>query len=201
MEANAAKGVHETVKGIIPKKKFKRYFDIGCGRGALLKSLSKRYEQGFGTDIEDHGIACKDKRIVFQKADLNREMPFGQERFDLITCVEVIEHIENQFSLVKNISSRLQKGGYAVISSPNIYNGLSKMMFLFSNRFIHFLDRDVYDHINPLVRNIFLDMLKKNRLKVVKTEFSPCHVPLLNCYLPLRGRFFGNVEVNLVKKV
>jgi SAM-dependent methyltransferase len=56
--------------------------------------------------------------IRFEVADL-RALPFGDDEFDLVVCLEVIEHIEGQESAIEELRRVLAPGGLLVVSSPN----------------------------------------------------------------------------------
>lgn len=64
--------------------------------------------------------------------DLNEHLPFKSATFNGVNLVEVIEHIEHQAQLIREIARVLKEGGVAVISTPNILNVLSRLRFLFT---------------------------------------------------------------------
>jgi len=64
--------------------------------------------------------------------DLNSPLPFRSTSFDGVDLVEVIEHIENQPQLIREIHRVLKPGGVVVISTPNILNVMSRLRFLFT---------------------------------------------------------------------
>jgi SAM-dependent methyltransferase len=75
--------------------------DVGCGRGDFTRELAGRYpslREAWGTDFspETLAIAAEDAkpsdRVRFRTADL-LEMPFGEDRFDLLVCLNVLHHI------------------------------------------------------------------------------------------------------------
>ena len=91
--------------------------------------------------------------------DLNREpLPFGDNRFALVTCIETIEHLENYWALVREIYRVLAPGGVAIFSTPNILNLRSRLRF-FSSGFYNLFgplmpeEKEVYSprgHITPV---------------------------------------------------
>jgi SAM-dependent methyltransferase len=65
--------------------------------------------------------------------DLNREpLPYSDNRFALVTCIETVEHLENFRAVVRGIYRVLQPGGVAVFSTPNILNLRSRLRYLSS---------------------------------------------------------------------
>jgi len=53
-------------------------------------------------------------------SDLNEGLPFEDETFDVITANQIIEHLYNTDTFIREVWRVLKQGGYAVISTPNI---------------------------------------------------------------------------------
>jgi SAM-dependent methyltransferase len=69
--------------------------------------------------------------VKVKVADLNNEgLPFPDASFDLITCTEVIEHLEHYRSTLREMYRVLKPGGTLVLSTPNILNLKSRIRFL-----------------------------------------------------------------------
>ena len=64
--------------------------------------------------------------------DLNSPLPFKSACFDGVNLTEVIEHIENQAQLIREIARVLKPDGVVVISTPNVLNLHSRVRFLFT---------------------------------------------------------------------
>ncbi|MCS6892978.1 MAG: class I SAM-dependent methyltransferase [Deltaproteobacteria bacterium] len=98
----------------------KSLLDIGCGWGSLLSYLVDR-----GAHVEMHGLTNSCKQYEFVRDKLGKHgvkvhhSSFGKFRvetkFDLVTCVEMLEHIQNWKEAFKLISSFLNKSGVFVI--------------------------------------------------------------------------------------
>lgn len=59
-------------------------------------------------------------RIHFQKADLlNLDL---KERFDMVICIDVLEHIADDRRVISNLSDALKEGGYFLMHSPSVYS-------------------------------------------------------------------------------
>ena len=65
-------------------------------------------------------------------ADLNLDpLPYANGKFDLVTCTEVVEHLENYRRLLREMYRVLKPGGTVIITTPNVLNLQSRFRFLF----------------------------------------------------------------------
>src|SRR5262245_51774390 len=109
----------------------KRLLDLGAGHGVTSKVLAK---QGFRVVATDFGLSHPMSNGIARVGgvDLNRFLPFRRASFDAVDLVEVIEHIENQAQLVREMSRVLKPGGVLLLSTPNVLNVMSRVRFLFT---------------------------------------------------------------------
>lgn len=99
------------------------YLDCGCSDGKLTMSLAKKIKTKkiFGIDVDQKAIKLsKKKGIEVISGDLNRTMPFKEETFDVITAVEVIEHLYDTDTFIKELYRVCKKGGYVLIATENL---------------------------------------------------------------------------------
>ena len=94
--------------------------DVGCGNGAFLWNVEHHTpSKGYGLDLSDSrtrmaaATVCS-RRIA--KADGARP-PFPAESFDVIACLQVIEHIVDRQGFIAGLYEMLKPGGILVISS------------------------------------------------------------------------------------
>ncbi len=108
----------------------KRVLDLSCGYGRTAAMLAKLGFQVIATDYGAPPARAGDRRVG--GVDLNAYLPFRSASFDGVDLVEVIEHIENQPKLVREIARVLKPNGVVLISTPNILNMMSRVRFLFT---------------------------------------------------------------------
>ena len=71
-----------------------RILDVGCGTGANLEML-KQYGDSEGVDVSDDALEfCRKKGLKVHKG-LAEELPFENESFDLVTALDVVEHLDD----------------------------------------------------------------------------------------------------------
>lgn len=97
-----------------------RLLDVGCGEGAWLSYAATRFE-AFGVDISAEGVEAAQERtglstIVCASATA---LPHADSAFDVVTALDVVEHIEDPALLLAEARRVLVPGGLLVLSTPN----------------------------------------------------------------------------------
>ena len=108
----------------------KKVLDLSCGGGHTAAMLAKLGYQVVATDFGAPPALAGPLRVG--GVDLNAYLPFRSASFDAVDLVEVIEHIENQPQLIREIARVLTPNGVVLISTPNILNMMSRVRFLFT---------------------------------------------------------------------
>lgn len=128
--------------------------------------------------------------------DLNEYLPFKSGAFNGVNLIEVIEHIEHQAQLIREIARVMKKDGVVVISTPNILNVLSRLRFLFTGflrgrvRPAHYTSRpgqapNIYlVHFYELYYLLFhygfeIVELRKTKVKFAPVFFTPILYPFM----------------------
>ncbi len=94
-----------------------RILDVGCGTGANLEML-KKYGESEGVDVSDDALEfCRKKGLKVHKG-LAEELPFADETFDLVTALDVVEHLDDDVAGLKEMFRILKKGGKTLIFVP-----------------------------------------------------------------------------------
>jgi len=124
--------ISESVNQIL--KKGKQLLDIGCGRGSFMGSTEARFDLIHGCDISEIAAReAKRKGMITICADLNNgNLPYQDNSFDSIICLEVIEHLLDPLNLLKDIYRVLQSNGQLILTTPNIryIKNLIKLIFI-----------------------------------------------------------------------
>jgi trans-aconitate 2-methyltransferase len=101
-----------------------RILDAGCGEGRILEAMARRWPQAriLGID-EDELVLDRARSLVAAhprvdvRAGLVGGPPLG-ERFDLIVCVDVMEHIRDDAAAFRWLADHLAPGGALVLHVP-----------------------------------------------------------------------------------
>jgi ubiquinone/menaquinone biosynthesis C-methylase UbiE len=104
--------------------------DVGCGTGALLRTIKKRYpdKQCFGVDLSPIAIKKAGEKadetgmkITFRVGDMENDCPFPSGSFDFIIAHEVMEHFVHPERVIRNIGNMLKENGTFLVIAPNTF--------------------------------------------------------------------------------
>jgi SAM-dependent methyltransferase len=91
--------------------------DLGCGEGALLEAAGLR---GIGVDLNAERLAlAAEKGLRVVRAD-GGSLPFADDTFDVVVCMEVLEHVPRMEAVMSEVARVLRPGGRWIISVPGI---------------------------------------------------------------------------------
>jgi 2-polyprenyl-3-methyl-5-hydroxy-6-metoxy-1,4-benzoquinol methylase len=96
-----------------------RVLDIGCGSGVFLATLRDRGLQVQGQDLAPRAVAMgKDALHIDLRSVPLRDCDFAHS-FDVVTCVDVIEHWRDPRALVRMIRALVETDAGVIIRTPN----------------------------------------------------------------------------------
>jgi len=108
----------------------KTALDVGCGAGLLTEPLARLGAKVTGIDAAPELIAVAQEHAKASGLQIDygaRELAEIEGQFDLITCMEVIEHVADPAAFVKSLARRLAPNGLLILSTPNA-TGWSKLL-------------------------------------------------------------------------
>lgn len=146
-------GYMKKVEAMAARMPAGRVLDIPAGAGQLTAALRAQGHDVVPADINGH-----DPTFVY--ADMTGRLPFGDQTFDLVVCLEGIEHVQRPHDLLGELMRVCKVGGQVVVSTPNVASMFSRVQFLLTGTMhqFHFtqlrdLPPDTADdrfHISPV---------------------------------------------------
>jgi SAM-dependent methyltransferase len=95
-----------------------RILDVGCGTGANLLMLSK-YGDAEGVDVSEDALAfCRERGLEKLKLGAAEELPYDDGTFDLVTALDVLEHIDDDLAGLREMRRVLRPGGHVLLFVP-----------------------------------------------------------------------------------
>lgn len=105
----------------------RRAIDVGCGAGLLAEPLARLGADVTGVDAAPENVAAASSHarsvglaIDYRHGDIG-DAAFAETlgRFDLVTSMEVIEHVADPAAFLNALAARLAPGGLMILSTPN----------------------------------------------------------------------------------
>lgn len=128
--------------------------DLGCGRGSTCWFLKSFFPSVHCVDLVDNRAPQFREGVTFSQLDLNfNPLPFKDSSLAFVTALQVLEHLENPFFVMREVMRVLVPGGLFVISIPNPFQISFRVKFFLTgnmppwtkfNNHLLFLTRDVF---------------------------------------------------------
>lgn len=111
-----------------------KILDAPCGDGEVSIELARLGFEISAVDMVDELLPAARAALNgrFHLADMTRPLPWPDASFDLILCVEGIEHLEDAFAFLREMRRLIKPGGILIVTTPNILSLRSRMRFFAS---------------------------------------------------------------------
>jgi 2-polyprenyl-3-methyl-5-hydroxy-6-metoxy-1,4-benzoquinol methylase len=117
----------ELIDSFEPYRTSNRILDFGCGAGFLLEVAAARGWRCYGVEFGDLALELsRGKRFEVVKAPLAADA-FPEAHFDVITAIEVVEHLRDPMPEAETIAHMLRPGGLLYCTTPN-FNSASRRL-------------------------------------------------------------------------
>ena len=99
--------------------------DIGCGGGILTEELAKISDRTFGIDISKASLETAKNHALGQGLTIDYQqasaenLPFPANSFNVVTCCDVLEHVDDVDKVVAEVSRVLRPGGVFIYDTIN----------------------------------------------------------------------------------
>ena len=108
---------------------YKRLLDAGSGTGVISFKMGRRFPEAnvLGVDLNEDAVRIgnyisnkiKSTNVKFRKSAI--EDLDEKDQFDLIVCVDILEHIENDLKAIKVLFRLIRAGGILLLHIPSLY--------------------------------------------------------------------------------
>ena len=105
----------------------KRVLDIGCGGGILSDAMARRGADVLGIDLAGkalkvaqlHALEASTSNVEYREVSAEALAAEAPQQFDVVTCMEMLEHVPDPSSIVAACSALVKPGGWVFFSTLN----------------------------------------------------------------------------------
>ena len=116
----------EWINGIAPLQS-KKVLDVGCGGGILTDAMARTGAQALGIDLATkslkvaqlHALEAQTPNVQYREVAVEALAAEQPESFDVVTCMEMLEHVPDPSSIVRACARLVKPGGHVFFSTLN----------------------------------------------------------------------------------
>ncbi|MFL6657529.1 MAG: bifunctional 2-polyprenyl-6-hydroxyphenol methylase/3-demethylubiquinol 3-O-methyltransferase UbiG [Massilia sp.] len=104
----------------------KKVIDIGCGGGILTESMAKKGAQVTGIDLSEKALKVADLHSLESGVQVRYQLIAAEDmaaaeagQYDVVTCMEMLEHVPDPAAIVKAAATLVKPGGKVFFSTLN----------------------------------------------------------------------------------
>jgi 2-polyprenyl-6-hydroxyphenyl methylase/3-demethylubiquinone-9 3-methyltransferase len=166
----------------------KRVLDVGCGGGILSEGMAARGAQVTGIDLGDKALSVARLHLHESGLEVNYQLKSAEDMaeetpgaFDVVTCLEMLEHVPDPASIVASCAKLVKPGGHVFFSTIN-RNAKAYMLAVIGAEYVlNMLPRGTHDYAKFLKPSELSRMCRENRLSV-HTLIGLSYNPLTKIY-------------------
>ncbi len=171
--------------------------DVGCGGGILADSMARRGANVLGIDLAGkalkvaqlHALEAQTPNIVYRESsaeDLAAEQP-GQ--YDIVTCMEMLEHVPEPASVVKACAQLVKPGGWVFFSTINRNAKAWLFAVVGAEYVLNMLPRGTHDYAKFIRPSELLRDIREAGLQEIEMRGLQ--------HNPLTGRYWHNQDTSV----
>ena len=161
----------------------KQVLDVGCGGGILSESMAKQGAQVLGIDMGHEPLQVARLHALEQNVKLDYQRITVEElaeqrpaSFDVVTCMEMLEHVPDPASIVRACAKLAKPGGKLFFSTINRTKQSWLLMILAAEQVLKIVPKGTHDHakfIRPAELTRCCDSADLLTRKVAGVRYNP----------------------------
>lgn len=184
------------ITGLVPLEG-KRVLDVGCGGGILADSMARRGAEVLGIDLATkalkvaqlHAMEAETKGVSYREISAEALAVEQPGSFDVVTCMEMLEHVPDPSLIVNACSGLVKPGGYVFFSTIN--RNLKSFLFAIvgAEYVLSLLPRGTHEYGKLIKPSELAGYCRASRLELHQTKGME--------YNPVTRRYWLSVDTSV----
>jgi 2-polyprenyl-6-hydroxyphenyl methylase/3-demethylubiquinone-9 3-methyltransferase len=154
--------------------KDKRVLDIGCGGGILAEALTLRGANVTGIDMADMSLKVAKMHLHESQLDVDYQLTTAEAfsennagSFDVVTCLEMLEHVPDPESIVASAARLLKPGGDLFFSTINRNPKSFALAILGAEYLLNMVPKGTHDYKRFIKPSELASAIRANELSLL----------------------------------
>jgi len=176
--------------------------DIGCGGGILTESIANQGAIITGIDASKESISVASKHANENNLEINYLVSNAEElsknitnKFDVITCMELLEHVPNPLSIIEAAEKMIKPGGHIIFSTINRNIKAYALAILAGEYILNLIPKGTHQYEKFIKPSELINWCSQYKLKVNDLSAIKYNPILRTCSLR------GTTDVNYILDV
>ena len=155
-----------------------RVLDVGCGGGILADAMARAGANVLGIDLSTkalrvaqlHALEAQTEGVEYREISAETLATEQPGSFDIVTCMEMLEHVPDPASVVKACAALVKPGGHVFFSTIN--RNLKSYLFAIvgAEYILNLLPRGTHDYAKLIKPSELAGYCRKNELDLTSTK-------------------------------
>lgn len=171
--------------------------DVGCGGGILADSMARRGADVLGIDLADkalrvarlHALEAETPRVRYREISAEALAEEAPQSFDVVTCMEMLEHVPDPGSVVRACAQLVKPGGWVFFSTINRNPKAFAFAILGAEYLLKLLPRGTHEYAKFIRPSELAAACRHAGLELVHTRGME--------YNPLTGRYWLSSDTSV----
>lgn len=155
----------------------KHILDVGCGGGILAEGLATKGAHVTGIDMADKGLSVAKLHLHESKLDIKYEKSSAEDfavqhksMFDVVTCMEMLEHVPDPAPVVRACANLVKPGGLIIFSTISKTPKAFLFAIVGAEHILRLLPKGTHEYKKFITPSTLANMARKSGLEVEKTK-------------------------------
>ncbi|HMS26215.1 MAG TPA: bifunctional 2-polyprenyl-6-hydroxyphenol methylase/3-demethylubiquinol 3-O-methyltransferase UbiG [Burkholderiaceae bacterium] len=152
----------------------KRVLDVGCGGGILADAMARKGADVLGIDLAAkslkvaklHALEAQTPHINYREISAEALAAEQPASFDVVTCMEMLEHVPNPQSIITACAALVKPGGYVYFSTINRNTKAYMFAIVGAEYVLKMLPRGTHDYAKFITPSELIGFARKQSLDV-----------------------------------